>query len=567
MDIDVWTTHSLEKLFPDSLKPRRASRCLRLQAARSETEDAQIAVRIPRGVEIAAACFRFSELSGPGGNAIKRTCLSAHWVWYTHVLANPRGNNDPSTYLRQAPAFFPDAFLEESVIRIRDEWTQPLWVSVRIPKRTKPGTYNGSIEIDLTTKDSDRCRHTVPIELTVWPFALPDKPSLHHTEWFWPDDVANYYHLERWSSAHWTWIRKAAEDMAAHRQDMILTPFFSLVDVTRLASGKLKLGFKRLDKWIRTFRKAGVVWIEGGHVARREAGWNSRIRWTRFPMKDADGETIDTSRETLTDGEFEPYMQAFLQGIHTHLKKRGWHRKYVQHISDEPIDSNCESWIALRDKVKSWLPGVKNIDATCCEQVIGKVDWRVPQVQEIDKDYIPVRGETMWSYVCLAPRGLHPNRFLDYASIRNRILFWLSFSLDLKGFLHWGYNSWKPWTQVPMPLPPSPWYDATGGSVYVLDRSCLPAGDPFIVYPGKKKICSSLRWEVIRKGMEDFEYLVMLQKAVDQGKGPKEVLRKAKDLLRKVRTKLAVDSLHYTRDDKVLLRTRRQIGELLAKLS
>ena len=84
--------------------------------------------------------------------------------------------------------------------------------------------------------------------------------------------------------------------MAKHRQDMILTPFFSLVDVTQRPSGKLSFKFGRLDKWIRTFRRFGINWIEGWHVARREAGWHSCIRWTRFPVKNRSGKDIDTSR-------------------------------------------------------------------------------------------------------------------------------------------------------------------------------------------------------------------------------------------------------------------------------
>ena len=48
-------------------------------------------------------------------------------------------------------------------------------------------------------------------------------------------------------------------------------------------------------------------------------------------------------------------------------------------------------------------------------------------------------------------------------------------------------------------------------------RSRRVVDDAFIVYPGRDKICSSMRWEDVRNGLEDFEYLYMLhQLATDR---------------------------------------------------
>ena len=140
MQIDLWTTHSLDKVFPESERPPQASQTISLKAARNETEDAQVVVRVPKGTEIAKASFSLPELVGPDAYTIPKKGLSASWIWYTYVLNNPPQNRDPSSYLRKAPAFFPDAFLEDREIRIRDEWTQPLWVSVRVPEGTPPGS-------------------------------------------------------------------------------------------------------------------------------------------------------------------------------------------------------------------------------------------------------------------------------------------------------------------------------------------------------------------------------------------------------------------------------------------
>ncbi len=182
--IQWWTTHSLAKVFPDTERPPRASERIRLKGARDETEDAQVAVRVPRGIEIERASYALGPLAGPDGARIPADRLSAHWQWFIYVTYNPPANRDPATYLRKAPAFFPDAFLEQPEIRIRDEWTQPLWFSVSVPRDAAPGAYTGTLALNLQVRDVDAVRIEVPVELEVWPFALPDRFHLHHTEWF-----------------------------------------------------------------------------------------------------------------------------------------------------------------------------------------------------------------------------------------------------------------------------------------------------------------------------------------------------------------------------------------------
>jgi len=569
MPIDLWTTHSLDKVFPDSGKPPRASQSISLKAARNETEDAQVALRIPRDVEIAQASFSLPHLIGPDRRRISRRNLDAWWIWYTYVLENPPANKDPASYLRKAPAFFPDAFLEEKKIAIRDEWTQPLWVSVSIPKGTPAGDYKGTMAIDLVAKSGEKHHFEVPMTVTVWPFTLPDKPHLHHTEWFEAGVIADYYHVERWSEQHWTWLERIAADMASHKQDMILTPFSSLVQVKRAKTGRFSYDFSRLDRWVKTFRKAGVDWIEGGHVAGRTGDFQSDIVWRRFPVYARDGKQIDTSLDKLSEREFEPYVEHLLKAVFAHMKRRGWHKQYAQHIADEPIPENEESWCHRARKVREWLPGVPIIDAVMSSGLEGLVDWRVPQIQHTGPEVPRGPNEELWSYVCLAPQGQYPNRFLDYPSIRNRIIFWLSWSLGLKGFLHWGYAFWVRWQGVPVNVPVSPWLDATGASIYCADRTPLPAGDPHIVYPGRNSICSSIRWEVIRKGFEDFEYLYLLERAVaSAGKRARgRAASAARKLLARVRSEMAPDPLGHTRSEELLLGAREEAGKLLAMLA
>jgi len=75
-------------------------------------------------------------------------------------------------------------------------------------------------------------------------------------------------------------------------------------------------------------------------------------------------------------------------------------------------------------------------------------------------------------------------------------LHWINFRYGVTGYLHWGYNYWgkhDPYRELAIP-----W---DGGLQY------LPAGDAWIVYPGKEGPLDSIRFEAMRDGINDYELL------------------------------------------------------------
>ena len=93
-------------------------------------------------------------------------------------------------------------------------------------------------------------------------------------------------------------------------------------------------------------------------------------------------------------------------------------------------------------------------------------------------------------YTACAPHS--PNTF-DYSPLwESRMLPWYAFRYNLDGYLRWAYNAWPEslWTQ-----PRYRWH----------------SGDNFFVYPGDNGPTGSIRWEMLRQGIEDFEALHMLK--------------------------------------------------------
>jgi len=95
------------------------------------------------------------------------------------------------------------------------------------------------------------------------------------------------------------------------------------------------------------------------------------------------------------------------------------------------------------------------------------------------------------------PQGEYANRFIEQPLIKTRLLHWINFRYGITGYLHWGYNHWtadSPFTHTTRPH---------GGPPY------LPAGDPWIVYPGADGPLDSIRFEAMRDGIVDHELLSM----------------------------------------------------------
>ena len=112
---------------------------------------------------------------------------------------------------------------------------------------------------------------------------------------------------------------------------------------------------------------------------------------------------------------------------------------------------------------------------------------------------------------------------LDMELIRTRYLHWANLLYDLKGYLHWGLNMYQHspggvWTGACHPQ------KGQGGIAPVeasaqdnINNDTLPAGDTHILYPMGQKILTSVRFEMMRAGCEDYELLALLKKKDAKG--------------------------------------------------
>jgi len=546
--MQVWVCDSLQKVFWNTKKPPRAPRKLDLSCALNEREDGQVVVLSETPIE--SLRVELSELKRQGGGRLPAEVLSAQFVWCVPVMENTRDNGNGKHIIRKAPDFFPDALTPRAEVSVAAKRAQAIWITVSIPEETKKGRYRSTIKVIADDRQVE-----VPLAVTVHPFALPKRPSLYMTNWLSLESLEHFCGVGRFSEAWWSLIDQVAANMAAHRQNVILTPLQELATLHKTELG-YRCDFTQLDRWIETFDRHGAAeLIEGSHLAGRAGGWESEFAFRELTVCDGNGQRHVLPRTSVTDEERQYFLRVLLSQVYEHLDEVGSAARLVVHLADEPVKANADSYRGLSEFVKSVLPTVRRIDAVMHEGLDGAVDIRVPQIQHLEDD-VESRpaNEELWFYTCLAPQGPYPNRFIDFSSLKTRILHWMNWRYQATGYLHWGYNYWRQWQGSTYC---NPFYTATGESERLAGGTTrLPPGDPCVVYPGEDGLCNSIRWEMVRKGMEDYEYLKILEERIADSKPNRPAAKAGQKLLDSIRDKTVQSHSQYVTDDQAFLKTR-----------
>jgi hypothetical protein len=455
------------------------------------------------------------------------------------AIAENSPNHRKSDVIRAAPARFPDYLSDAKQMAIEAGRCQAIYLTIHIPRDARAGDYQATVTFH--TKEGER---TLPLALTVYPLTLPQEHHLMATLWYSTNRFKQFHGVESSDSeAFYRMLDVYARNMADHRQNVFRVSL-DLIRATRTKDGKLTFDFSRFDKWADVFWNTGRMdLLETGFVARfGEGDWSSRqIVLRDFRVQD---ETTNAS-VSMPGREFLP---SFLPALEQHLQERGWLDKTVFHIADEPSNHNVMDWREASDFVHRHGPRLRRIDAIETPHCRDRLEIWVPKVdhyatwQDTYRDAQRL-GNEMWLYtVGIFQAGVYPNKTVDVPLIQSRILHWFNYRFDLKGYLHWGFNSW---TDDP--------FEAPGQH----------RGDGWHVYPKKDGLLNSLRWEQMRNGIQDYEYLWLLEDKVRQMKG--NLSRRVSSLIDPSRRSIEIAATvvrttdDYSTDPNILYTARRQI--------
>lgn len=280
--------------------------------------------------------------------------------------------------------------------------------------------------------------------------------------------------------------------------------------------------------------------------------------------------------------EYKKLMTLYLKGIQDHLEANGWLGKEYLYWIDEPkredydfVREGMKTIHEAAPKLKRFItennPGPEIMDVTeigC--PVLAKLDLQKSK-KWIDE------GREMWTYLMCWPKAPHNSLFIDADAINLRMWLWMSYRYRLKGILVWSSTFWNESDCSPSGMLQDPWTDPMAYNNVPLPKgaSCeFGNGDGRFFYPPQrdpngdtsKCICEpipSLRLEILREGLEDYDYMILLEKAIEQaGSKRSQWVKKAKWVL-SFGSEVFVNEREYTKDSRVLMTKRETMGELL----
>jgi len=486
-------------------------------AAKGETVSFQFVVR---------SIYPIKNLKVEAGNLVcGNQQIPAGLKAFVGYVRQGRATPNPSRdRLVSASDMFPDPLIEEETMDVSSMSNQPVWISYDVPKDSPAGIYSAEVVISGKVQGKTfRIRKKVAAK--IFNVVLPEQ-TLYTTNWFVINtstggdandlkpgvvlDNLSYMNngepVAVFSDLYWQLVKTLANTMRDFGQNVYMLSPLKLCKYN-ISGTNYTFDFTNFDQTVEFFMKEGnLKLIEGEHIAHRITDWSS-LFGVDVPFADGAIRTLPFENDTA-----QLFMSQFFPALYQHIKSKGWDKIYIQHIADEPIRENVDSYIQIAETVKKMMPGIRIIEANHSREVENTIDIWVPQLDFFHSDYKyyqerQAAGDEVWYYTCLAPQGNYANWFIELPLIKTRILYWLNYRYGATGFLHAGYNKW--------------WRFKNGEAAYIFEEggNILPGGDTFIIYPAYRKVNISIRLVAVRDGIRDYELLKLLEKKYpDQAK-------------------------------------------------
>lgn len=547
--MQVWTKSSYENIFQDSHIPWTIFDAgYELVMAKNERESFQIVLRSEDSFTIRSVTF--SDLIC-GEERIAASNVSYGFVEYVFSHDNTMYVAEKAL-LRKAPAWFPDPISNDRSIEVTARTTQPVWITVYVPKDAVPGMYQGCATVHTSQGD-----FKVSYSVEVCDVAIPDPNEAaftysHHQQiagsWWLPkeqDTIYNIYGYERWSDSWWEVVKDIAEKMGTHRHNCLFVNLQQILldgGTTLDEEGTYHFNWSKMDEYIYFFMKHGSIkWLQGNYLTSIE--YEDYDYMTFVLVRDEKGNTLLS--QAHYDSEIaENWMRQFLPALQNYLEERGWLKMWEQHVGDEPRnDAQRTKFDFIYKQVRKYAPKLMLGDAVFLMDfadhlVKTGVDIIIPEedVYEQNKEFFQdaaEKGVKVFVYNCCGPTDTWLNRFIDKPVWEMRSLAWLLYSWNVNYYSHWGFNFWNNWTQM---------------EFMTVDEE-ESKGDHYTIYPDphSNKVRSSIRYEANRDAAEDFELLTIL------GRRDPEY---AKELVARIVRDSHSD---YTKDIDVMIKTRKEL--------
>lgn len=383
---------------------------------------------------------------------------------------------------------------------------QPIWLSVQVPETTKEGLYKGKIDFEYSLNNENKKQlkgglqkrvlyYTIEVKDKVLP--KPANWDFHLDLWQYPEAIARVNNIKAWSSEHFDKMRPYMQMLASAGQKVITAgiiedpwngqtydKYNSMIKWIKEKDGHWRYDYSVFDAWVSFMMEMGID---------HQINCYSMVPWhNSFTYED---EASGAKKVLVTKpgtAEYIALWQPMLKDFAQHLRKKGWFEKTTIAMDERPL----EAMMQVIKLVKSLPDPFKISLAGSYHAAIEKdiYDYSITTGESYDSLILQRRtaAKLPTTYYTCCTEG-YPNTFSFSPPAEAAFIPLLSAKRKLSGYLRWAYNAW----------PSEPWKDARFGS--------WSSGDTYLVYPGPG---SSIRFEQLIRGIQDFQKISLLRKAL-----------------------------------------------------
>lgn len=507
--IEAWQVNPIIKVFPETMPPARNTAC-QVALARNEAESLQLAIRASSDITTLEA-----EVDPPRGS--RNTQLAPPeigWVDYVPI------DHPSSYYSLTTPAWelkfpsnagssdgwagwWPDPISPYTITSLTANRTHSLWLTFKTDPQSQPGNYRGNIRL----KSDGKTIKSIPYTLTVWNFTLPERPS-----------CAAIYDIrmnQQWLH-HGKSEAEARDEIMQIMADKKVCPDNCGVNLhfKRDSNGTVTCDFTAYDAAMERYFDHYKFPFAYTPRSLYLFGWEHPPR-SFLGEAPFEGEPPYTNADrTRLRPEYKAAYQDALRLYWQHMQAKGWANRIVLYISDEPYLDKTH----IKDQMKACCTMIHEVDPDIriyCSTWRHCPDWN---------GYLNIWG--IGHYGCFPAEEMETRRAAGdaiwfttdgqmctdtpYCAVE-RLLPHYCFKYGAEAYEFWGMTwfTYDPWQKG--------WHryihqSSTPGEYYYVR---YPNGDGYLIYPGTRgtdtRPVTTIRLEAARDGVEDYEYLKLLQ--------------------------------------------------------
>jgi len=554
--IHVWGASSLQKVRPDDPVQRSnlvwssESKTIRIAGAKNEHVPFQVVVTVqppPNRYVPADSGFwvESSDLVSDQG----RISSDSIKLYFEHVVlayapSSPIGDT----------GFWPDAlapltqpFSMAASFR-RAVRNRAIWIDLVIPPGTPSGEYRGTVRVTKDGSEIDQLQ----VFLEVYDFELPEETHLLTFIGVSGGRLSEFHGVDQSSSEMRELVRRYHEHLYANRME----PWFN-----RLLQPEIKRG------------SDGLVQLEFDDDLYEY--YFEQLKTKRVILEAAPGEIRGAGRSSDFSSKVIEDTKSYIAQTVSYFRANGWLDRL---IFNSPIDEpNTEQhyidtrrWAELVHEVAPEVPFLVTESPIPDREEWGTLTGYAdnfsihgnklnhPAIWDAIARQREAGGELSW-YISCDQKFPQPNYFIDAPSMDPVMVPWITRRYQLHGILYWSINFW--------PQTPDPWVDpVTYLSGFFCSDGWVLNGEGSLIYPGSHTErftgqddvdgpVSSIRFELLREGIEDYEYLWLLEALGDP------------EFADGIVSDMVVDVGAFSRNEAALFKARERMARRIEALS